>query len=457
MKTKFYFFSAMMLLASCSQNEEGVGQLETISNDSMSQMYIDCNKDVVNINDAKKVAILFNSTMNDKNGKTRISDSRQDAKISTINDQRSGQPLLYVANYGKNNGFAIISSTKNTKPIFAYSQEGHFNLDSITGGVSSFIDAYKAEVKVALADASDSLRVKHALEWARFEKEVTSKKASTRSVDQAMIQQEIQKMTAQGYTYIGDITTLQYYYSPSEYQQIVQNVVNNAHPDYNYLDYTLFFLKYVEPYNIDPLINVQWHQFEPFNYGASNGIAGCVPVAVAQILYYYKYPNTFNWNQIYADPSSNINNTSFYTFIQDVRDECDVTYNSNSTSSNINKAKDALEHYGYSVTKYDYFTTDILANSIIVSKPLYLQGEEGSVGHAWICEGYKRSEYLASLSMIRNRPLVQYTESPLDSWQLNKYFYMAFGQSGGAGNGWYSYSSLSDTYPDDRKCLVISR
>ena len=148
---------------------------------------------------------------------------------------------------------------------------------------------------------------------------------------------------------------------------------------------------------------------------------------------------------------------SFKTFIKDVRDQCQVVYNSNGTSSTITKARNALIGYGYSVTQYDNYNGSTISSSIINSNPVYMQGvNSSSEGHAWVCEGYKKTQYEAVLAAIYNRPLVRYTESPIDiSWQPNETFYMAFGSLGGYGNGWFSYQ-VSD-FPNNPKCLIISR
>ena len=58
--------------------------------------------------------------------------------------------------------------------------------------------------------------------------------------------------------------------------------------------------------------------------------------------------------------------------------------------------------------------------------------------------------------MIPNKPLVRYTESPVDiSARPNETFYMAFGQFLGKTNGWYSYNGSN--YTSNQQCLIISK
>lgn len=444
------------VLSSCTQVEDNEVVIEAIPDISVSQVYVDSKKDIIDIDDAQKVAALFNSSIKNEKESTR-SLNEQDVIINTISDTATGQPLLFVANYGSDNGFAIISCTKKTQPIFAYSQQGHFNEYNKDNTLSLFIEAYKKEVLDAINNNSESQEKEHSIEWAVFERNLSEAEEKTRSASDAeqLKQQEIQKMTAQGYTYVGDITTLQYYVSQSYYEQVLRDVANNAHPDYDYQSSTLFFIRYDEPYHIMPLINVLWHQYSPFNEDAPNYLAGCVPVAVAQIMYYYKYPNTFNWSQIPSSPTTE--DTSFITFIKDVRQKCAVTYLKDETRSNISNAKTALENYGYSVTRCNSLNKSTMANSIINSKPIFMCGTKSNgKGHAWVCEGYKKTEYNAVLAMIRNKPLVRYTEGPVDiSAQPNETFYMAFGQFLGENNGWYSYDGSN--YTSNQQCLIISK
>lgn len=55
---------------------------------------------------------------------------------------------------------------------------------------------------------------------------------------------------------------------------------------------------------VEPLIKTSWHQTSPYNANCPDGtLAGCVAIAMAQIMYYHKYPehgqgkNTYTWNK----------------------------------------------------------------------------------------------------------------------------------------------------------------
>lgn len=86
---------ALGVLSSCTQVEDDEIALETTPEICIDQMYIDSNKDEIDIDDARKVATMFNSSMKDENASTRSFDVH-DVIVNTISDPQSGQPLLSI-------------------------------------------------------------------------------------------------------------------------------------------------------------------------------------------------------------------------------------------------------------------------------------------------------------------------------------------------------------------------
>lgn len=462
-KTQLFILASILLTAGCSQTEESIGEGMTLPPDYRAEGYLDPEKETLDDDDAMTVASLF---CRQRQGAATRSNSfpSEEIQISTISDQETASPLLYIVNYGTDKGFVVISASKKTSPILAYAREGHLDVNDIeNSGMACYLEDYRYQVSQVLADTSDSLRIAHAIEWARFEKGATLPE-NTRIISEddfdvnAMMQAEIQRRTAEGYRYIGTLPIVRNYIPLQDYNQLVNDIATHAHPSVDYEATSLFFVRDYTPYDIQPLINVEWHQDCPFNVDAPNGIAGCVPIAVAQILYYYQYPTYFDWANIPSAPNPNaINNPSFCTFIKDVRNKCRVEYKEGKTSSNIDKAKKALEDYGYSVTKYNSFNRDAIKAQIIASRPVYMRGvsEEGE-GHAWICEGYRKHQFKGIVSMIPDKPVLRYTECEVFD-KIDDYFYMAFGQWQGDGNGWFFNIEDDTDYPNNHKCLTIHR
>ena len=109
---------------SCATKEE-----EGLSSESQSELvnkndlYIDREPTSISTVDANKIATLFKGVAPTTRAATAY-------EVTTISDSVSGKPLVYVVNYGCDNGFVVISASKNTQPILAFSDNGKFTFDA---------------------------------------------------------------------------------------------------------------------------------------------------------------------------------------------------------------------------------------------------------------------------------------------------------------------------------------
>ena len=78
-------------------------------------------------------------------------------KDSKTRSLSSSDTLAYVLNYPNEEGFAIISSTKNVYPVLAFSDKGSFSFDNEIAKIN-FID--KIDNYIASADPDDAFEVK---------------------------------------------------------------------------------------------------------------------------------------------------------------------------------------------------------------------------------------------------------------------------------------------------------
>ena len=455
MKKQIPLTFSILALFSCSQ------EMVTETNESPEMrllpqeesFLIDRNSIDLTSDDARNVAMRFTSNGTD----TRASSGSP--SVETVYDHSLGIPLVHVVNFGDDNGYVIVSATKKESPVLAYSETGRYEIDC-PYTTDDYLEMYKSRIKAASLDTSDSLRAMHALEWAVFEKADTEESLTRGTSDiNQMIQAEIDRKTAMGYTYIGKLSAAASYLSPEDYQSLVKDISSHTDPDYNYNDVTLFFIRSYETNKIGPLMGTKWHQRYPFNVGASNGLAGCVPIAVAQIAYYHKYPSKYDWSQIYTYP---ILNSAFETFILDIREYCDVKYKDGETSANYNDAYDAFIDLGYQASKDGAPSTDKLWRSINSKNPVFIVGrnEARGKGHAWVCEGYHDVSYEGSISMVIDprygptNPNNPYYDYPVKVYPPSSslmytgdYFYMNMGKQG-ENDGWYRANSYNPTDPD---------
>lgn len=438
----------MLLVQSCTNQDLGSADSATKLEVSNS-MYIERDPSSITSSDANKVAALFHG------GSPTSTRSSVNNEVTEIKDSITGEPLLYIVNYGGNKGFVLISASKNTTPILAYSDTGHFSLSDDTP-TAIFVGNYKKSIRKAQQCTSDSLRLKYALQWASFEK--TEKPIVSRAISYEMQQKkdkEIAYQEAQGYKYLGGITAAQYYLPQDEYKTFLKEMESCPDPQYDYMEVVQLFTKVITQNSIGELLQTNWHQGYPFNVDAPNKLAGCVPIAVAQITYYHKYPSKYNWSQIGVNP---VLNDAFSYFIKDIRNLCEVKYEANGTGSNHLKAKKALENLGYSVTIAGTPSEDKLSSQIILKNPTYIQGINSSgKGHAWVCDGYRNIQSISIATFIPNPndPRFELKKKSPNGFigydvnlqntpvsEIGKYFHMNLGWWAGASNGWYRY----DTY-----------
>lgn len=464
-----------LALFSCNDKPvEDFTNIETPSFDGKNMLRIDREKSVISANDAQNVAYLFFNK-----GKNVPTKSGQNMSVEEISDQNTGHPLLYVVNFGDNNGFVVISASKKCTPILVFSDKGSFNSGE-NSAAKLYIDSYKSAIKEAYLDTSDSLRLKYALQWASYEKLLPVTKSISYELSQK-IQAEVQRKEALGYEHLGNITAAQYFLPESNYQSLLQEMRDVTDPQYDYTEVNQFFIKSYDYESIGPLLQTKWGQYSPFNVDAPNGYAGCVPIAVAQITYYHKFPNKYNWDAIPASSDLlSISNPSFVYFIKDIRNLCNVVYKNDGTSATINDAKSAFQSLGYNASIRNYNNTTIY-QSISCDSPICLLGKNSlsGVGYAWVCDGYMNKKYEASISFIpsENDPRFRadripgsifvdydtfaYSPSWLDQDQYGEFFHMNMGWDG-VHNGWYreivyiyNGGALSKAYTQDLKAVQV--
>ena len=455
MKKILFIISAltMLLAQSCTNQDSGLSDSASNQNlETNSSLYIEREPSTITSVDANKVATLFFT------GNSTSTRCITDNEVTEVRDNLTNKTLLYIVNYGQNKGFVLISASKNTSPILAFSDTGHFSLSEKSAS-SVFISKYKECIRKAMVCTSDSLRLKYALQWASFEKtDIPMVSRAISSDIQEKKNQEIAYKKAQGYRYLGNITAAQYYLPQDQYKSLLKEMESCSDPQYNYMDVVQLFTKTITQKSIEALLKTEWHQRYPFNVDAPNHLAGCVPIAIAQITYYHKYPSKYNWSQIGINPSLN---DAFSYFIKDIRNMCVIEYGENGTSSNHIKARDTFRALGYSANITGSPTEDKLSSQIIQKNPVYIRGANSEAGHAWVCDGYRYTESKSVATFIPNPndPRFKFEEKTPNGFvdyslhlqntdsSIGKFFHMNLGW-GGDSNGWYNYTTY--IYENDK-------
>ncbi|MBO4689756.1 MAG: C10 family peptidase [Paludibacteraceae bacterium] len=188
---------------------------------------------------------------------------------------------------------------------------------------------------------------------------------------------------------------------------------------------------------VQPLLKSQWSQSDPYyrqtpTYDAKgyyHCVTGCVATAMAQVMYYHKYPtkgkSSHSYSWVCDDPvgqsatlSANFGNTTYdwanmkdtyklnsYTTTQanavaTLMYHCgvsvDMNYGQNGSGAQTQKVPAALNKYfgydaNYQRIRKDMYSPDSL-NSIIAAelkakRPVLVSGSNDQGGHAFVCDG----------------------------------------------------------------------
>ena len=185
--------------------------------------------------------------------------------------------------------------------------------------------------------------------------------------------------------------------------------------------------------NIDPLIKTSWSQSEPYNWMCpekNNRLCptGCAATAVAQVMYYYKWPQnefpgidgysttytgltlsalpatTFEWDKMltkytsgkYTDEQGLAVSKLMRYIGQSLKMEYDLRGSAASISPQV-----LNEKFGFSKTARQlyrvYHSTDewekILYNELLEKRPILYVGQDKNSRHAFICDGYKHGYF----------------------------------------------------------------
>ncbi len=286
-------------------------------------------------------------------------------------------PALYVFNADDERGFVIVSGSDCVSPIVAYSTDGSFDPNNIPPNMMWWLNEQVQPIVYAQNNELEA---------------VDEVKASWRQLDEQ---------------------ALPYFGTSSKATKVLLTSTWNQWPLYN---------------NMCPVMN------------GNHSVTGCVATAMAQIIYYWRYPiegkasNSYSWNG--TTVSADFSNTHYdYDNMVDALTSsstqeqidavallsfhCGVSVNmyytdslSGTSSDKVPKAfrmyfkyhKDSMDYISRSDAPYynanstttanakDSAWVDVIRAEIIKNRPVYYSGKDPNggqhAGHAFVCDGY---------------------------------------------------------------------
>lgn len=259
---------------------------------------------------------------------------------------------FYLINFENNKGYALVSTDDRATPVYLFAEEGNISVTDIENNqfISMFFESaipnYVAEIE-------------------NYEEDITYNSIIT------------------------DIIPPHLLYLPTVF-----------------LDGKAYFCKTItEIITTTPMVYAYWHQSYPYNKYAGP-YTGCGINSVGQIMSYYQFPttyhnSTYDWDLInqqssYTEecPASNMIAQLMY----DMGDYLDVDYGAGGTSTTNEDSRNLFIEFGYTcsqITNYTANTSYIIENEIDNNRPIWIRGDDnGGVGHAWVIDGYKRTEII---------------------------------------------------------------
>lgn len=470
MKTKLTIgIIGVALLIACSDEELS---FNTFSNHDVGNSAIECVYSNVSVNQLKSISDIFwNGEMTSRS----VGVEKKIKNIKAVNG-KDNVPLIYIINYIDNGGYILMSATQNFHPILSYANEGNLDYAQAPEHVKNWINGYINQIEAC--NSSDSIR-EFRKEWLKYN--MMTQRAQKKSRAASTSEYEIYDSIATAYILyweennigvmnlwaVDDIIGM---WSPGLPEDVLEEWIFKARTWYSLPGTEDMEFDYVLVEDISSIekkilpVHTKWHQESPFNHGLIDGIAdnnqplvGCGPVAIGQVMKYYEWPNTYNWELMDNELATNESRK----LLKDIVKKGNVSFEGGGGAMNIKESRNVLGSYGYSASLKESHDPALVYNSLKNGNLVIMRGKDAQkgTGHQWICHGYELRTPIykftvMALSKDRNGKIImEDIGSYLNKDHKTHYsFYMEWGAPNGGFNGMYLDQNLglntSEGYKD---------
>jgi len=233
--------------------------------------------------------------------RTAETESPGPSTVQTID--KDGKPLMYVVNYDEG-GFVIISATRDYMPVLAYSEDGFFDVSSIQGGLSLWVDETMSAVETS-GEPADSVKRSMNRLWRVYEEDVTKAPVtavSTRSTSSTGFEACVERCEEltneywdEGWTFTS-LDNARYAFEEAGFLDVYEQICYSAEFNNSALSSSVVGWKMGSSYeSYGPMLQTQWHQGWPYNSLCETHPAGCGVIALAQVMKYHDYPQSLEY------------------------------------------------------------------------------------------------------------------------------------------------------------------
>ena len=201
---------------------------------------------------------------------------------------------------------------------------------------------------------------------------------------------------------------------------------------------------------VDPLLRTKWDQGYPYNISHSDGeVMGCVPVAIAQFLYYHKWPasgelyeQVFDWDLMAETEYDNPYGVSYdaYEEVSDFMLTIGNEIGAYTSGVNISSLRTVLSHLGVE-SSYVSFDLEDAKEIMRTRRPFCMRAvnQNSNKGHSWVVDGWKSYRKIIIENMYNKFGTLVNTRTVTDVSEHK--MHCNFGWAGYC-DGYYAYEVL---------------
>lgn len=317
--------------------------------------------------------------------------------VSPIQDA-DGNTTMYIINYGINDGWQIISASKNATPILAYAENGYFDtskLSELPLPLKNWIENASNLIKDSYELDQDSIDKVRSI-WRQYE--ISRKVSRIELIDynsedilkyisqdeynrlMQIVSDSIDSWQKQGYR----ITICDKDYM-EEHLDVFDGAIGSMFAPYTDAVYSLTFRidkSWTEVYT-KQLIKTIWEQGKGYNQsfpsykGLPHIYVGCGNLAMGQLMKYYEHPDYYDWSIM---PLDNCSKATSDMLLDIAKYSSDI--DNGDASVNIHDARETMKGFGYLTSKIIHYSKGGELPSIA-----YIRADFDSGGHAWLTGG----------------------------------------------------------------------
>lgn len=341
---------------------------------------------------AKYVAENFHFYTTNTN--SRINSNRTVKDITEINGTNN-IPAYYIINYNDNLGYLLLSADYRQEAILGFNEEGNFTISETPIQLEEIILEETSETNYLRENEVDSIETQPRNTW--------------------------------------ETITL----PPDD------NPIGPVEPgggnctSYDYTKGPLLTTLWGQNGGWTPVFQSNYNDQAPL-LSCGRALTGCVATAMAQIMYYHRWPTSYNWTLM---QQGNISTPECARLMRNAGNSVSMDYGCSSSGARSEDVPNALRNtFGYSSNTSNCisYSAGTVQNEINAFRPVYLRGRGADGGHAWVCDGYRfmSSGCLGTTLLLMN-------------WGWN-----------GSANGFYNSSNWNPsgmTFNSDRGMILVRK